>query len=80
MAALNFKRELRGIENLLHLPAPKKALNKFRTFQFYIQVGPQSQNPAWYSLPFTQEHGANQPIVYSLEMIEAGPPFRQSRA
>lgn len=43
MPALNFKRELRGIENLLHIPAPKKALNKFTTFQFYIQVGPQSQ-------------------------------------
>lgn len=79
MAVLNFKRELRGIENLLHIPAPKKAFNKFRTFQFYIQVRPQSQNPAWHSLPFTQGHGANYPTVCSPEMTQVGSPFKHTR-
>lgn len=79
MAVLNFKRELRGIENLLHIPAPKKAFNKFRTFQFYIQVGPQSQNPVWHSLPFTKGHGANYPTVCSPEMTQAGSPLKHTR-
>lgn len=76
MAALNFKRELREIENLLHTPAPKKAFNKFTAFSFPFKSDPRPRK-----LPFWPGAAVLRGVwgVRTWERLRTGPTTRVTR-